>query len=430
MTVVLLPLLTRAQTARDSVLQTATLDSVINYALTHQPVVQQAQIDEEIANKVIKGKLADWYPQINFTYNYQRVIDLQSAVIGGNLIRFGVNNSSSAQFSATQNIFNRDALLASSTASKVRILAGQNIAKTKIDVVVDITKAFYDVLATAQQLRVSEQSIARLEQSLQSAYNRYTSGVADKTDYKRATILLGNAKAERKANIEALIFKQQYLKALMGYPLQRDLPIEYDTLKMEKEVLLDTLQHLKYAEHIDYKILYTQRELQHANVKYGYWGFLPSLSAFGAYILNYQNESFSELFAQEYPYSYVGATVSFPIFQGGKRTAKIKEEKWRRKRLDWSLIDLQNNLGAEYARALAAYKSNLALYQTQRDNVELAEEVYEVIYLQYENGLRPYLDVSVAESDLRTTRINYFNALYQVLASKMDVQRALGQINY
>jgi outer membrane protein len=170
--------------------------------------------------------------------------------------------------------------------------------------------------------------------------------------------------------------------------------------------------------------------LQHANVKYSYWGFLPSLNAFGAYILNYQNDSFGELYQQEYPYSYVGATLAFPIFQGGKRTARIQEEKWRRMRLDLSLIDLQNNLGAEYARALAAYKSNLALFVSQRENVKLAEEVYEVIHLQYENGIRPYLDVSVAESDLRTTRINYFNALYQVLASKMDVQRALGQINY
>jgi outer membrane protein TolC len=136
------------------------------------------------------------------------------------------------------------------------------------------------------------------------------------------------------------------------------------------------------------------------------------------------------LYDQDFPYSYVGATLAFPIFQGGKRTAKIQEEKWRRKRLEWSLIDLKNNLGAEYARALANYKSNLALYQTQKENVQLAEEVYQVIHLQYQNGLRPYLDVTVAEAELRTTRINYFNALYQVLASKMDVERALGQIDY
>jgi outer membrane protein len=420
----------QAQSERDSLLQVATIDNVVTYALDHQPLVRQAQIDEEITNKVIKGKLADWYPQINFSYNYQRFIDLQTTVFDGNAVPIGAKNTSSGQINATQNIFNRDALLASSTASKVRILAGQNTARSKIDVVVDVTKAFYDVLATAEQVKVTDESIRRLERSLHTAYSRYTSGVADKTDYKRATILLGNAKAERKANSEALIFKQIYLKTLMGYPLDQELPIEYDTLQMEQEVSLDTLQRINYSEHIDYKVLYTQRELQNANVKYSYWAFLPSLNAFGAYILNYQHDNFGELYDERYPYSYVGATLAFPIFQGGKRTAKVQEEKWRRKRLDWQLLDLQNNIGTEYARALATYKGNLETFNTQRENVALAEEVYQVIHLQYENGLRAYLDVTVAEAELRTTRINYFNALYQVLASKMDVQRALGQIDY
>src|SRR6188508_1616440 len=74
---------------KDSLLQDATLDKVVQYALVHQPAVQQALTDEEITNKVIKGKLADWYPQINFTYNYYHYTDLQSSVIGGNVIKFG-----------------------------------------------------------------------------------------------------------------------------------------------------------------------------------------------------------------------------------------------------------------------------------------------------------------------------------------------------
>ena len=32
--------------------------------------------------------------------------------------------------------------------------------------------------------------------------------------------------------------------------------------------------------------------------------------------------------------------------------------------------------------------------------------------------------------DLRSAEINYFNSLYQVLSSKIDLQRALGQIKY
>jgi len=418
------------EVAQDSLLQNASLDRVVQYALVHQPAVQQAITDEEIANKIIKGKLADWYPQVNFTYNYQHFTDLQSSVIGGNVIRFGVENTSSTQFTATQNIFNRDALLASSTASKIRIQAGQNTSRSKIDVVVDVTKAFYDVLATSQQIKVSEESIVRLQRSLRDAHSRYTAGVADKTDYKRATIQLGNTEAALKSNNELLRFKVEYLKSIIGYPMSSELTIQYDTLQMESEVELDTLQELNYKEHIEYKILYTQKELQQANVKYANWAFLPNVSAYGAYILNYQNNKFSELYNTKYPYSYVGATLAFPIFQGGKRISKIQEQKWTSKRLDWSLKNLESALSAEYTRALSSYKSNLATFLAQKENVQLAKEVYDVIHLQYQNGIRPYLDVTIAETDLRTTRINYFNALYQVLASKMDVQRALGQINY
>jgi outer membrane protein len=426
----LIPSTTKAQTTSDSTLHSADLKKVVEYALIHQPTVQQAKLDEEITNKAIKGRLADWYPQINFAFNYQRFIDLQTSVIGGNPIRFGVNNTSSAQFTGTQNIFNRDVLLASSTASKVRLQAGQNISRSKIDVVVNVTKAFYDVLATSQQIKVSEESIVRLQRSLKDALSRYNSGISDKTDYKRATILLRNAQATLKTNQEQLLYKQQFLKALMGYPANEELPIQYDTLEMENEIMIDTLQEINFASHIDYRILYTQKELQNANVKYNQWAFLPSLNLFGAYNLNYQNNNFGELYNTRYPYSFVGATLTLPLFQGGKRINRIQEQKFTSQRIDAGLTNLQNNLITEYRRSLSAYKSNLVNYVAQKDNVDMAKEVYDVIQLQYRNGIKTYLDVTIAESDLRTTRINYFNALYFVLASKMDVQRALGQINY
>jgi outer membrane protein TolC len=216
----------------------------------------------------------------------------------------------------------------------------------------------------------------------------------------------------------------------MGYPVDRELPIQYDTLQMENEVLIDTLQQMNYTQHINYKILYTQRELQDANVKYSNWALLPSLSAFGAYNLNYQNNNFNDLYAVRYPLSYVGATLSLPIFQGFKRVAKIQEQKLTRDRIDIGLTNLQSALTTEYSRALASYKSNLEYYLTQKENVVLAREVYDIIQLQYNNGIKAYLDVTIAETDLRTARINYFNALYSVLASKMDMQKALGQINY
>jgi outer membrane protein len=169
----LLPLVSSAQTSSDSTLQTATLDKVVEYALVHQPAVRQAKLDEKITNKIIRGKLADWYPQINFVMNYQHTYDLNVFILPTGAVRTGLHNNSSQQLVATQNIFNRDALLASSSASTVRAQAVQNTERSKVDVTVNVTKAFYDVLATTQQIKVSQESITRLRRSLKDAQSRY-----------------------------------------------------------------------------------------------------------------------------------------------------------------------------------------------------------------------------------------------------------------
>src|SRR5260221_3479480 len=72
---------------QDETLKQATLENVIQYALKNYPLIQQSQIDEETTGFAIKSKLADWYPQVNFVYNYQRNVQLQTLVFGGNTIK-------------------------------------------------------------------------------------------------------------------------------------------------------------------------------------------------------------------------------------------------------------------------------------------------------------------------------------------------------
>jgi outer membrane protein TolC len=412
---------------QDSVLNNASLEEIVQYAITHQPAYQQSQLDRKITDKQIAGRLADWYPQINFLANYQHNFIIQQVVTPTSVLRFGVNNSSSTQLNATQNLFNRDVILASQTASNVRLQSEHSASRSKLDLQVTTTKAFYDLLRTIQQIRIGEEDITRLKRSLRDAESRYKAGIADKTDYKRAMILLQNATAILTTNKEALAYKKDFLKANIGYPPSQDLTIRYDTMQMENEISLDTLEALNYNSNVDYRILYITRELQKANVTYNKMAYVPQLNLFGSYIINFQNNQLGELYKSKYPYVYGGATFTMPIFQGNKRNYRVQEQKYALKRADLELSKLRNNLNTEYTRSLAAYKSSLATYQALKDNVVLAKEVYDVIQLQYSNGVRPYLDVTVAETDLQTARINYFNALYSVLASKMDVLRAKGE---
>jgi outer membrane protein len=420
----------QAQLKNDSLPGKVNLQQAVEYSLAHQPVIQQSLVDQEITEATIKSKLADWYPQLDFHYALQHNFKVQTAVIGGNVIKLGTDNTSAAQFTVSQTIFDREVLLASSTRTRVRRQAQQNTSNTKIDIAAAVSKAFYDVLASEQQIKVSTQNISRIQRSLKDAYSQYQAGVADKTDYKRATIGLNNAQALKKTNEEQLKAKLEYLKSLMGYPDSVNLEIEYDSLQMEKEVYLDTLQNADYTNRIEYRLLETQRSLLESNLKYNRWSFLPSLSANGAYNLNYQNNTFSKLYNINYPNAFAALSLNFPIFQGGKRRVDIQAAQWELERNKLDIIGLKNNVNAEFTAAMSAYKGNLANYLALRENLSLASEVYDIIQLQYRSGIKTYLEVINSETDLRTAQINYYNALYNLLASKIDVQKALGQINY
>lgn len=415
---------------KDSILESPTLHNCIEYAIDHNPDIQNAKINQDITETIIKSKLADWYPQINFSYSLQHNFQLPTFNFNGNLAHSGTYNTSGLNLALTQNIFNRDVLLASRTSKDVTLSASQNTENQKINLSVAVSKAFYDIMLTSQQLKVIEQDIVRNNQSYKDAYYQYQSGIVDKTDYQRATIALNNAKAQKKSGDESLAAKYAYLEELMGYPGSQKIELVYDTTQMEKEIYIDTLQNINYDNRIEVQQLETQRKLQQYNLQYYKWSFLPNISAFGNYNLNYLNNNFSKLYGAHYPNSFAGITLSLPIFQGGKRLQQIKAAQFEITQADNNIRSQKNTINTQYQNAMAAYKSNLYNFFTLKENLSLASDVYNVIQLQYRSGVKAYLDVITAESDLRTSQINYYNALYQVLSSKIDVEQSLGNIRY
>ncbi|MBC7689623.1 MAG: TolC family protein [Aquabacterium sp.] len=428
---IFLPVILLAQVTRqDSLLTEVTLANAINYAIAHQPQIQQSLLDEQVTEYTIKSKLSEMYPQLNFNYILQHNFINQTTVIGGNLIRLGVGNTSAGQFTVNQAIFNKDVLLANRTRRDLRLQSALFTSTNKIDVAAEVAKAFYGLLSTMQQINISAENILRIERSLKDAYNQYKAGITDKTDYKRATITLNNTVASKKSSEVLLKAKKEYLKTLMGYPEAANLNIVYDTTHMENDFVLDTLAVPDYKARVEYRLLETRQRLLQYNVKYYRWGYLPTVSANGAYNLNYQNNDFAKVYSNNFPNSFAALTLGFPIFQGGRRKADIHVAELKLQRSQLDMVTLRNLVNSGYAQALATYKSNLYNYLALKDNLALAQEVYDVIQLQYRSGIKTYLEVITAETDLRTSQINFNNAMYQLLSSKVDVQKTLGQINY
>jgi len=296
-------------------------------------------------------------------------------------------------------------------------------------VVSDVSKAFYDVLLSQRQLAIINEDILRLQRSLKDAYAQYQAGVVDKIDYKQATIALNNALASKKQAEEAIKSKIAFLKQVMGLAAQKPIELAYDSTQLERETLIDTAQALDVNNRIEYQQLQTQKTLDNLNVDYYRWNFLPSVSAFGSYNLSYFNPNIPDLYSRSFPNSLIGLNLSIPIFTGNKRLQNVSKARLQVDRADLDIVNTRNLINTEYVQALAGYKSSYNDYKVLRENVALAKDVYNVVFLQYREGVKTYLNVITAESDLRTSELNYYNALFNLLSTKIDLQKALGTLS-
>jgi len=416
----------------------ATLEQCVQFALNNQPLIRQSRIDEQIADRNVRIGLSYWLPQVNGTANYARNIQLQTTVLpnfadptaGQQLIRIGLKNVSTVGLQATQLLYSNDVLRAARSVRATRLTYAQTTTLNKIDVVTNVSKAFYDILLTEEQLRILLEDIQRQQKQVKDAKAQYEVGIADKTDFLRADISLKNATAQRRSTAAALPGKYAALKQLMGLSSENNLALSYDTLEMARQTLLDTTEQLAYAKRVEVQQLQTQKQLQRYNIDYYRYGFLPSLSSYYNYNRVYQDNSFSELYKQAFPNQQAGLQLALPIFTGTRRLQNLKIAELQDDQLDLSLFDTKNQINSEYEQALGAYKGSLNELYIVQQNVADAKEVYRILNLQYREGLRAFLDVIIAETDLRTAQLNYYNALFNVLSNKLDVQRALGNITF
>jgi outer membrane protein TolC len=415
------------------------MSSVLSYAVRHQPGLRASLVNQRIVDYQVKGALSDWLPQVTGSGAAQHYFQPSQSFFPDSLFTPGATgyaaiastpkNVSTLTLGATQNIYNRDVMLAARTSKYYRRYAGESVDSARIDLVVDVSKAYYSIYTSELQLGILMEDIVRLERSLKDTYNQYQSGIVDKTDYKQATIQLNTARVQYKQASLAIPAKYAYLKQLMGFPVDSALKLQSDSAAMVSEAMLDTTQQLDVNRRVEVQSLLTLKSLSIAQYDYQRLGWLPSLSAFYDYNVYYGNNTFSKLYSQNFPNSYIGLTLGIPIFQGFKRIYAMHAAKLGAELVDLRLEDTKRVINTQFSQAMAAYRGDLENWRVSQENIGLSKEVYATVTLQYKEGIKTYLDVITAEASLRTSEIDGLDALFSLLSDKIDVLKALGTVN-
>jgi outer membrane protein TolC len=423
----LLPVVVK-DTGKNVSSQSLTLQQCIDYALQHQPALNIALINIDVAKTTNAINLAGALPQVNSSGSL--IHNIQEASNASNPNVKPYTNTFVPGVAVSQAIFNPSLIYAYKSAPLYNEQARQARDSTKILLVDAVSKAFYNLLLTLEQINVLKGDTAEFGKSYRDAYHQYIGGIVDETDYEEAQITLNNTIAQLKQATENVIPQYATLKQDMGFPPEQQFNVVFDTLEMMKNIHIDTTEQLQYEKRIEYQLLNTNKNLQLQLIDYYRYSWFPTVSAIFNYNLTYENNRFSDLLSTSYPASYIGLSFTIPIFTGFSRINNLHKARLQEQILDWNQTNLKSQIYTEYTTALSNYKGNYYNLQLLQKNVALSRRVYFVVELQYKQGIVPYLNVITAQSNLITSEINYLNSLFQVLSNKIDLEKAMGNIPY
>jgi outer membrane protein len=165
---------------------------------------------------------------------------------------------------------------------------------------------------------------------------------------------------------------------------------------------------------------------------------MPSLVAFGNYGWSTQSSTFGGVFKTEndfpdaadkwYRVSYVGVSLNVPIFTGLQQTYRVQQAKLDLLKTRTTIDRAKQGIDLEVKQTALTYLNAVTTLKSQDENRKLAENVARVTKIKYEEGVGSNNEVIDAETSLRESQINYYNALYDALVAKVDLDKAYGQI--
>ena len=211
---------------------------------------------------------------------------------------------------------------------------------------------------------------------------------------------------------------------------QKDSLVLTDTLSDEelKSNILD--ENYNYEDRKDYQLLGLQSKLEEYNIKRYKLSKIPTLTFSANVNQNAQRSTFN-FFKGGEPYfttSFISFKLSVPLFNGGAKNANIASAKLDLLKTQNSLDQLKASIDNDIAQSRINMRSALVTMDSQKKNIELAQNVYNSTKFKYEQGLGSNQEINQAQTDLVIAQNNYYSSLYDAIIAKIDYLEAAGKL--
>jgi outer membrane protein len=446
------------QLAAQDAPQSFSLDEAVAYSLKHAVSIEKSALDIANAEAQVKEYQSIGIPKINGKIDYTNnairptsfLPDFVSPAIVGVLegfqlvpagsaanlptagvtpVQFGVKNNLTASITASTLVFDGSYLVGLKAAKGLRELTKRQANLTEFQVRYSIMKAYVLVLIAEENKLVLVNNINNLNKLLAETEAFYKAGFVEQLDVDRLMLSVSNLQSEQEIVQRQVDLAYSALKFMMGYDILKPIVL---TNKLDELLVVpndaDLNGNIPHDSRIEMDVLKRTEYLNSLNVKRLQMGYYPNVTAFASFQEQLQrNNMFDNDETGFTRAAFIGATVNVPIFDGFDKRAKIQRARIDQRRYLVEIENFRRAMNLEVTNARALYRNAQQRLENQTKNLALAERILNRTKTKYKEGVGSSIEITTAEQELYRTQANRMNALYDLVAAKIDLDKALGK---
>ncbi len=403
-----------------------TLEQALEIALSENPTVKIADKTIEAKKYAKRGTYAALWPDISASGAWQHNIQKPTFHIMGQTMKVGTMNNVNAGVTAAMPLVNAQLWKSLKLSAMDVELAVEQARSSRIDMIEQVSKAFYQVLLAKDSYNVYKRVYDNAVENHKIVEKRYAVGQVSEYDFIRSQVTVSNAEPNVFGAENSIVLALWQLKALLGVDLDMNVDCAGSLADYEVDMTSQINMDGTLAENSAMRQLDIQERMLEQALKLKRAANLPSLAASINYQFTAMDESFALAHYRWNPSSTAALSLSIPIFSGGKRRADINQAK-----IDLSNIQLQReNTERQLRTAIMSYYSNmqtnLKQYHASSQNIATAKRGYDISVKRYEVGGGTLVDVDNSQLAYTQAELSRSTSIYEYLINKVSMEKIMG----
>ncbi|KAA6322776.1 hypothetical protein EZS27_027712, partial [termite gut metagenome] len=390
--------------AQEAALQplTLTLEKALEIALSDNPTIKVAGQEIELKKEAGRDAYAGLFPEASLSGTYSRTLKKQTMVMdfGGQstTIKMGSDNTYNGGLSIALPLF-APALYKAISLTKTDVdLAVEKARSSKLDMINQVTKAYYQLLLAQDGYDVLQKSYKQAEANLEMVKAGYEQGRVSEYDKIRADVQVHNLKPTLVSTGNGVVLAELQLKVLIGVNADTKIAIEGNLKDYEMVMFRQELNDnkLNLANNSDLKQLDLNATLLRKNLKLQQTNFMPTFGVAFSYSYLSLNNDFKFSDYKWNPYSTVNFSLTVPLFKASNFT-KLKQTRIQMRQLTETRINAERQLNTLAASYKSSMNAGCEQVLSSKEGIFQAEKGREIAHKRYEVGKGTILELNDSE---------------------------------